>query len=98
MPYLRRRAARRQAQRNTARSAATTVAPTGVENMNEIVSPAMKHTTDVTAAQRITPRKLRNNRMAVSAGKITSEEISIAPIIRIPSTIVRAVRMARRVL
>ena len=34
MPYLRRRAARRQAQRNTARSAATTVAPTGVENMN----------------------------------------------------------------
>ena len=36
--------------------------------------------------------------MAVSAGKITSEEISMAPIIRIPSTMVSAVRMASRVL
>ena len=36
--------------------------------------------------------------MAVSAGKITREEISMAPIIRIPSTMVRAVRMASRVL
>ena len=63
-----------------------------------MVSPTQKHTTEVTAAQRITPRKLLNSRMAVRAGKITSEEMSIAPIIRIPSTMVRAVRMASRVL
>ena len=80
------------------RLATTTVAPTGVEKAKEMVSPVQKQTTDVTAAQRITLRKLLNSRMAVSAGKITREEISMAPIIRIPSTMVRAVRIASRVL
>ena len=59
-----------------------------------MVSPAQKQTTEVTAEQRITPRKLLNSRMAVRAGKMMREEISIAPIIRIPNTMVRAVRMA----
>ena len=36
--------------------------------------------------------------MAVSAGKMTRLEISIAPIIRMPSTMVRAVSTDRRVL
>ena len=91
-------AASRQAARNTVRSDATTVAPTGVEKVKEMVSPTQKHTIEVAAAQRMTPRKLLNRRMAVRAGKITREEMSIAPIIRIPSTMVRAVRMASRVL
>ena len=45
-----------------------------------------------------TPRKLLKRRMAVRAGKITREEISMAPIIRMPSTMVSAVRMASSVL
>ena len=39
-------------------AAATTVAPTGVDQAKDTVSPAQKHPTDVTAAQRVTPRKL----------------------------------------
>ena len=76
----------------------TTEAPTGVDSVQEAMSPAQKQHTDVTPAQTTTPRKLLNSRMAVSAGKITREEISMAPIIRIPTTMVRAVRMASRVL
>ena len=83
---------------NKVRFAATTVAPTGVEKTKEIVKPAQKHTTEVMAEQITTPRKLLNRRMAVRAGKMIREEISMAPIIRIPSTMVRAVRMARSVL
>ena len=41
-----------------------------------------------------TPRKLLNTRMEVRAGKRIRLEISIAPIIRIPITIVIAVRTA----
>ena len=63
-----------------------------------MVRPAQKHTTDVTAAERITPRKLRKSRMAVRAGKMMRDEISIAPIIRMPSTMVRAVKIASSVL
>ena len=84
--------------RNTAKLAATTEAPTGVDHTQEAVSPAQKHTTAVTPAQIMTPRKLLNSRMAVRAGKITREEISMAPIIRMPSTMVRAVSTASRVL
>ena len=69
-----------------------------MDSVQEAMSPAQKQHTDVTAAHTTTPRKLLNSRMAVSAGKITREEISMAPIIRIPSTMVRAVRMASRVL
>ena len=63
-----------------------------------MTSPAQKQTTDMTAAQSTTLRKLRNRRMAVRAGKMIREEISMAPIIRMPSTMVSAVRIASRVL
>ena len=78
--------------------ATTTEAPTGVDSTKEAVSPAQKQLTEVTAEQRTTPRKLLNSRMAVRAGKMTREEMSMAPIIRMPSTMVRAVRMDSRVL
>ena len=51
-------AAMAQARRNIARLAATTVAPTGVDQTKDTVSPTQKHETDVTAAQRVTPKKL----------------------------------------
>ena len=50
------------------------------------------------AEQSTTPRKLRNTRIAVSAGKMTRLEIKSAPIIRIPTTTVTAVSIASRVL
>ena len=80
------------------RFATTTDAPTGVDRVKEATRPAQKHATDVTAAHTTTPRKLLKRRMAVRAGKMTKEEMSIAPIIRMPSTMVSAVRMERRVL
>ena len=60
--------------------------------------PIQKHTTDRMPEQTTTLRKLLKIRMAVSAGNITRLEISIAPIIRIPSTIVTAVKTAIKVL
>ena len=70
----------------------------GVEAAKETPRPVTKHKTELTAAKSTTPRKDLKSRMAVRAGKITRDEISMAPIIRIPRTMVRAVRMARRVL
>ena len=49
-------------------------------------------------AQITTPRKLFSTRMALRAGKITRLEISMAPIIRMPSTMVRAVSTLSSVL
>ena len=46
----------------------------------------------------ITPRKVLHTRMDVSAGKMIRLEISSAPIMRIPRTMVTAVRTAIRVL
>ena len=96
--YLRRRAPSAQAHKNSVRLAATTVAPTGVERVKERPSPTQKQMTEVTAAEVITPRKLLKSCMAVSAGKIIKEEISMAPIMRMPSTMVSAVSTARSVL
>ena len=50
------------------------------------------------AASTTTPKKLFLRRMAVSAGKITRLEMSMAPMSRIPSTMVSAVSTASRVL
>ena len=86
------------AARKRARFAITTVAPTGVEAAKETPRPVTKHSTELTAANSTTPRKDLKIRMAVRAGKITRDEISMAPIIRMPRTMVRAVRMASRVL
>ena len=60
--------------------------------------PSRKFTTDTTAAQIVTERNVPNTRMAVSAGKMMRLESSIAPIMRIPSTTVSAVRTDRIVL
>ena len=45
-----------------------------------------------------TPRKLLRTRIAESAGKIIRLEMSIAPIMRMPSTIVSAVSTESTVL
>ena len=84
--------------RNTARFTSTTVAPTGVPHRYEPVRPAQKHTTLKPAAQSTTPLKLRRRPMAVRAGKITRLEMSMAPIRRIPRTMVSAVSTDRMVL
>ena len=44
----------RQDRRNSARLAHTTVAPTGVEQAKDTVSPAQKHTTEAAAAHSVT--------------------------------------------
>ena len=71
---------------------------TGVPHRYDPVRPMQKHTTLSPAAHSTTPRKLRSSPMAVSAGKITRLEISMAPIIRMPSTMVSAVSTDRMVL
>ena len=55
-----------------------------------------KHTSDKIADTQMTERKRLHTRMAVKAGKMIRLEISIAPINRIPSTTVTAVRAASR--
>ena len=56
--------------------------------------PMQKQITDKIPEDHTTPLKLLNTRMEVSAGKMIRLEISIAPIIRIPSTMVTAVKTA----
>ena len=57
-----------------------------------------KQTTDRIPEDHTTPRKLLNILIDVSAGKIIRLEINIAPIIRIPRTMVTAVSTAIRTL
>ena len=52
--------------------------------------PAAAQTTENTAAQSVTARKLLNRRIAESAGKITSAEISSDPTRFIASTMMTA--------
>ena len=75
-------------------SEATIVAPVGVENRIERIMPAAAQITEMTAEQIITLRKLRNSRIAESAGKIMSAEISKEPTRFIASTIIVAVIIA----
>ena len=53
-------------------SMATMVEPTGVEPRMETRIPAVAQTTDKTAEQRMTARKLLNRRIADRAGKMIS--------------------------
>lgn len=76
----------------------TMLAPAGVERAKEALIPTIKQTTERIVAQRITLKKLRKMRIADSAGKTIRLEIIMAPIRRIPMTIVRAVRTAMRAL
>ena len=77
---------------------ATTDAPAGVDHTNDASIPKKKHTTETIAETSTTPRKLRQTRMDVKAGKIIRLEMSIAPITRIPTTMVNAVSSAISIL
>ena len=74
------------------------LAPVGVERKKEATSPTRKQPTEMHAAQTITLRKLRHTRMAERAGKMMRDEMSSAPIMRMPSTTVTAVSTASSVL
>ena len=70
---------------NAATSAATIVDPTGVPAKIEITIPESAQSTDRTAEKIVTILKLWKSRMADSAGKMTSAEISSDP--RIPAAV-----------
>ena len=72
----------------------TMLAPAGAEKKYDADRPIQKHMTERKPEQITTPRKLLNICMAVSAGKMTRLEMSIAPIILMPITIVTAGRIA----
>ena len=80
--------------RNTAMSAHTIVDPTGVEHRMERMIPTAAQVTDMIAEQRMTALKLRNSRMAESAGKMISAEISKEPTKFIARTMIIAVMTA----
>ena len=81
-----------------ARLTTTIHAPVGSERRNDTRIPTKKHITDNIAEQITTLLNVVQTLMAVSAGKIMRLEISIDPIIRIPTTIVNAVSIARSIL
>ena len=70
------------------------LAPAGVDQTKEEIIPTIKHTKEIITAQIITLKKLLKIRIAESAGNTIKLEIIIAPIKRIPITIVNAVRTA----
>ena len=74
--------------------AITTVAPVGESSMNEAIMPIIKATTETIAEVMTTAPKLLQIRRAERAGNIIRLDISIAPIIRIPTTMVTAVKTA----
>lgn len=76
----------------------TTLAPAGVEYKKETVIPTKKHVTEIIPDEIITLLKLLKTRIDVNAGKMIKLEISIVPIIRIPRTIVIAVKKAINIL
>ena len=76
----------------------TIVAPVGVSNSYEASIPAKKHVSDTQAEHIVTLLKHLHNRIEVSAGNIIRLEIKSAPIMRIPSTIVIAVKNASSML
>ena len=84
--------------RNTRIFTVTMLAPVGVEYTKEQRIPAKTQNTETTAEQITTKRKLLQRRIAVSAGKIIKLEINSEPIIRIPSTMVTAVKNANSML
>ena len=76
----------------------TTLAPAGVEYMNDKVIPIKKQTTETIPDDTMTALKLLKMRIEVKAGNMIKLEINIVPIIRIPRTIVIAVRNAINIL
>ena len=80
--------------RKAVRSAATIVLPTGVPARIEIRRPAIEQTTETTAEQMVTERKLLKTRIADRAGKITSAEIKSEPTRFIARTMMTAIMIA----
>jgi hypothetical protein len=70
------------------------LAPVGADQIKDVTKPIKKQTIDSTADDIVTLRKLLNTRIDVNTGKIIKLEIIIAPISRIPITIVKAVSTA----
>ena len=83
-----------QNSKNATILATTMLAPVGVSYKKEAVIPTTKHKTESTAEQRTTVLKVLQRRIEVSDGKIIRLEISNVPIMRIPTTMVRAVSSA----
>ena len=77
---------------------ATTLAPVGVEQKKLMNIPNTKQTPERMPEHITVPRNVLHRRIAVRGGNIIRLEMSSAPIIRMPSTIITAVRQARRVL
>ena len=75
-------------------STATMVEPTGVPLTTAISMPVSAQATDSAAVQTVTLRKLLNTRMAESAGKMISAEISSEPTRFIASTMMTAMTTA----
>ena len=80
--------------KNMIRFATTILAPVGADHIKEATSPIKKQITESIADEIVTLRKLLNTRIDVNTGKIIRLEIIIAPIKRIPTTIVKAVSNA----
>ena len=72
----------------------TTLAPAGVSSSYDATSPPKKQTTDRIDEHIMTDLKLLDNLIDVKAGNMTRLEISSVPIIRIPRTMVTAVKKA----
>lgn len=83
---------------NTNAFTTTILAPVGIENTYENTIPKKKQNTDIIAEHIITFLNVFTIFIDVSAGKIIKLEISIVPIILIPTTIVIAVNIAITVL
>ena len=77
---------------------ATTLAPVGVAYRYEKTTPVKKQNIETSAEQIVTFLNFLNTRMELRAGKIIRLEMSMAPIMRMPSTIVRAVKKAISIL
>ena len=70
------------------------LAPAGVENIKEATRPIKKQIVEIIAVLMITLTKLFKIRMELKPGKTIKLLIIIAPIRRIPITIVNAVKTA----
>ena len=83
---------------NASRFTVTMLAPAGVERVKEANIPEIKQIIERAAAKITTLKKLLKIRIELKAGKTIRLEIIIAPISRIPITIVREVKTAIKAL
>ena len=83
---------------NIIKFATTTLAPAGIDNTYDAISPAIKLIIAITAEHIVTLKKLLYTLIDVREGNIIKLEISIAPIIFTPITTVTAVQIEINVL